>query len=274
MKTVTFPGGESVPALGQGTWYMGRNPREKAAEADALRYGLDLGMTLIDTAEMYDDAESVVGEALRGRREDAFVVSKVLPSNASRKGTIAACERSLGRMRTDCIDLYLLHWPGSCPVAETLEAFERLVEQGKIRRYGMSNLDTSDMEAARAEPGGEAIATNQVLYNLAERGIEWELLPWCRDHGIPVMAYSPLNQGRLRPEVLAQIGERHQANRYQVALAWLIQRDGVIAIPKAANRDHVEQNARAAEIAITYEEMKQLDRAFPPPGGPSPLAML
>jgi diketogulonate reductase-like aldo/keto reductase len=274
MKTVKLPDGTKIPALGQGTWQMGVNPARRKAEANALRHGLDLGMTLIDTAEMYDDAELVVGDALQGRRDDAFVVSKVLPSNASRRGTVSACERSLKRLGIDCIDLYLLHWPGPFAVGETLDAFRQLVQQGKIRRYGMSNFDTADMTGALAAEGGDAIATNQVLYNLGERGIEWELLPWCRDRGIPVMAYSPLNQGRLQPEVLEQIGLRHNVSGPQVALAWVLQREGVIAIPKAAKPEHLDRNLAALQVALTYEELKQLDRAFPPPGGPSSLTMI
>jgi diketogulonate reductase-like aldo/keto reductase len=274
MKEVVFSGGVSVPTLGQGTWYMGQDSSMRSTEADALRHGLDLGMTLIDTAEMYHDAELVVAEALRGRRDQAFVVSKVLPSNASLKGTITACERSLRKLAMDCLDLYLLHWPGPYPLEDTLEAFQRLVEQGKIRHYGVSNFDSDDMAAAWSMPGGEAIATNQVMYNLLERGIEWDLIPWCRQRGIPVMAYSPLNQGRLYPEVLEQIGQRHNANRHQVALAWVLQRDNVVAIPKAADIAHVNSNRAAADIILTTEELKQLDRAFPPPGGPSPLAII
>ncbi len=274
MKTVEFPGGESVPALGLGTWLMGEDPSKRSEEADALRHGMDLGMTLIDTAEMYNDAELVVAEALRGRRDQAFVVSKVLPSNASLNGTISACERSLKRLGTDCLDLYLLHWEGAYPIEDTLDAFQRLVAQGKIRYYGVSNLDNDSLRAAWALPGGEGIATNQVLYNLLERGIEWDLMPWCRKKNVPIMAYSPLNQGRLYPEVLEQIGQRHNANRHQVALAWVLQRDNVIAIPKSADREHVAQNRIAADIELTFEELKQLDRAFPPPGGPSPLAVL
>lgn len=274
MKTVRFPSGETVPALGQGTWYMGQDGASRPVEADALRHGMDLGMTLIDTAEMYDDAELVVAEALEGRREEAFVVSKVLPSNASLKGTVRACERSLDRLRIDCIDLYLLHWEGQHPIEDTLEAFQRLVDQGKIRHYGVSNLDTDALSRAWKAPGGDAIVTNQVLYNLLERGIEWELLPWCRQRELPVMAYSPLNQGRLYPEVLAQIGQRHGISRHQVALAWVLQQDNVIAIPKSADREHVAQNRAAADVVLTSEELKQLDREFPPPGGPSPLAIL
>jgi diketogulonate reductase-like aldo/keto reductase len=253
---------------------MGTDPCAFDAEADALRYGLDLGMTLIDTAEMYNDAELVVGKALSGRRDDAFVVSKVLPGNASARGTITACERSLDRLNIECLDLYLLHWPGPYPIEETLEAFNRLVSQGKIKRYGLSNFDVDGISKAHSVAGGEAICTNQVLYNLHERGIEWDLLPWCNERGIPLMAYSPLNQGRLQPEVLEQIGARHNANRYQVALAWLLQRDGVVVIPKATRQNHLEQNLAATRIELTYEELKQIDRAFPPPGGPSSLAII
>jgi len=271
---ISFANGTSVPALGQGTWYMGVDNDKRRLEADALRYGLDHGLTLIDTAEMYNDAELVVAEAIKGRRDDAFIVSKVLPENASSAGTIQACERSLDRLQTDCIDLYLLHWSGRYPIAETLDAFLRLVDQGKIRNYGVSNLDTREMELAWNSPGGSGILTNQVLYNLHQRGIEWDLLPWCRAHNMPVMAYSPLNQGQLAPEVLDQVALRHNASRYQIALAWTLQQQGVIAIPKAATIDHIDHNLAAANIEITDEELKQIHRAFPPPMSATPLKMI
>jgi diketogulonate reductase-like aldo/keto reductase len=274
IDTVTFSNGVSVPALGQGTWYMGVDQNQRKQEADALRYGLDLGMQLIDTAEMYNDAEIVVANAVQGRRDTAYIVSKVLPSNGSAKGTIEACERSLRRLRSEYIDLYLLHWSGRYPISETLESFQKLVEQGKIRDYGVSNLNIKEIEQAWATPGGTNIRTNQVLYNLHQRGIEWDLLPWCRDHSMPIMAYSPLNQGRLAPEVLEQVALRHNASRYQIALAWTLQQQDVIAIPKAATIEHIDQNLAASKIALTQEELKQIHRAFPPPMSATPLEMI
>ena len=237
MPTVTLPSGELVPALGQGTWGMGERVADRRNEAAVLREGIDCGMTLIDTAEMYGEggAEKVVGDAIAGRREQVFVVSKVYPHNASRTGTATACERSLRRLRCDHIDLYLLHWRGNVPLAETVSALSHLVEVGKIRYWGVSNLDRTDMEELVAVPGGRSVATNQVLYNLSRRGIEWDLLPWCRDRGLPLMAYSPIEQGGLLTHpTLQEIAGRHQATAAQVALAWLLARDGVIAIPKAS----------------------------------------
>lgn len=274
MKQITFHDGSTVPALGQGTWYMGLDNRQRTLEADSLRHGLDAGLKIIDTAEMYHDAELVVAEAIKGRRDNAFVVSKVLPSNASYDGTMAACERSLRRLGIDCLDLYLLHWSGSHPIEETLAGFQQLVSDGKIRRYGVSNLDCGELESALVAPFGEAIATNQVLYNLWHRGIEWDLLPACDKHNIPVMAYSPLNQGNLAADVLNQVGLRHNINSHQVALAWILQRDNIIAIPKAANSKHVEQNLVAAEIEFSDEDLNQLNITFPPPSSPVPLEML
>jgi diketogulonate reductase-like aldo/keto reductase len=277
MKRVRLPSGETVPALGQGTWYMGEAPRRRAAEVAALQLGIELGMTLIDTAEMYGEggAEQVVGEAIAGRRDQVFVVSKVYPHNASRKGAVAACERSLKRLKTDRLDLYLLHWRGAVPLAETLEAFQALVGAGKIRHYGVSNLDTADLEALWRLPGGSACATDQVLYNLTRRGPEWRLLPWCRKQRMPVMAYSPLEQGRLAGKpALAEVAGRHGVAPLQIALAWVLQRDGVIAIPKAADAAHLRDNRAAADIALSAEDLAQLDRAFPPPPRETPLEML
>jgi len=277
MKRVALPSGETVPALGQGTWSMGETPRRRAEEVAALQLGIELGMTLIDTAEMYGEggAERVVGEALAGRRDQVFVVSKVYPHNASRKGAIAACERSLKRLKTDRLDLYLLHWRGAVPLAETLEAFQALIAAGKIRHYGVSNLDTGELEELWRLPGGGACATDQVLYNLSRRGPEWRLLPWCDKHRMPVMAYSPLEQGRLAGKpVLAQVAKRHGAAPLQIALAWVMQRDGVIAIPKAADRAHVRDNRAAADLALTPDDLAELDRAFPPPQRETPLEML
>ncbi|MEJ2178216.1 MAG: aldo/keto reductase [Gammaproteobacteria bacterium] len=274
MKSIHFPDNREVHVLGQGTWFMGLDPRARTREADALRYGLDLGMTLIDTAEMYNDAELVVADALKGRRNEAFVVSKVLPSNASKSGTVLACEKSLSRLKIECLDLYLLHWTGSYPVEETLEAFERLVADGKIAGYGVSNLDTDQLQRAWNCPGGAHIATNQVLYNLRHRGIEWDLLPWCREHRIPIMAYSPLNQGRLDSDVLNQIAADHNVSRFQVALAWLLEQDSVIVIPKAVNKAHIDENHAALDILLSYEEIQQINAAFPAPECAVALEML
>lgn len=277
MKTVALPGGERVPALGQGTWFMGEGRSARKDEVAALQLGLDLGLTLIDTAEMYAEggAEEVVGEALAGRRERAFVVSKVYPHNASRKGAIAACERSLKRLQTDRIDLYLLHWRGQYPLAETMEAFEALQRAGKIRHYGVSNLDLADMQELWAAPGGDACAVNQLLYNLGRRGIEWDLLPWLRQHGIATMAYSPFEQARLvRHRGLQDFARRHGMTAAQAALAWLLAQDGVIAIPKSASQARVRENAAARDINLDPAQLKELDRLFEPPAGSTPLEML
>jgi len=277
MRTVRLPSGEQVPALGLGTWHMGETVRRRADEVAALRLGLELGMRLIDTAEMYAEggAEEIVAEATKGHRDQVFLVSKVYPHNASRHGAVAACERSLKRLETDVIDLYLLHWRGDVPLAETLAAFEALVRAGKIRHWGVSNFDTADMAELRKLAGGAACATNQVLYNLTRRGIEWGLLPWCRRHKMPVMAYSPLEQGRLAAKpALRAIARRHDAKPLQVALAWVLQRDDVIAIPKAATPEHVRDNLGALDLRLTRDDLAALDRAFAPPAGETPLAML
>lgn len=277
IPTTRLPSGDTIPVLGQGTWYMGEDGRDRAREVAALKLGLDLGMTLIDTAEMYADggAEEVVAEAIAGRRDEVFLVSKVLPQNASRRGTIAACERSLRRLGTDRIDLYLLHWRGSPDFAETVEAFDTLVRDGKIRRWGVSNLDLADMEELMEVPGGDAVQANQLLYNLTRRGIEYDLKPWLRERGIPVMAYSPIEQGRmLRHAELRRVAERHTATPAQVALAWLLRQDGVIPIPKASSAEHVRENRAALDLRLTEEDLADLERAFPPPRGPRPLEML
>lgn len=271
MKTVTLPDSTTLPAIGQGTWHMGRDLNRLRDEADALRRGIDLGLTVIDTAEMYDDAELVVADAIKGQRDDVFVVSKVLPSNASKSKTMLACERSLNRLGVDCIDLYLLHWPGKYPLEDTLEAFENLVDQGKIARYGVSNFDTSAMNSAWQLPGGNKIATNQVLYNLQSRGIEWDLLPWCRKHDLPIMAYCPINQGKLAPDALEQVAIRHNVSRFQIALAWLLHDSGVMAIPKSSNPDHVEKNRLAMDIELTDEDIKVISAVFPAPNESTPL---
>ena len=283
MTHLPLPSGRTIPILGQGTWNMGEDPSARAAEVAALRLGLDLGMTLIDTAEMYGEggAEEVVGEAIAGRRDEVFLVSKVYPHNASRAGVRAACERSLRRLRTECLDLYLLHWRGNVPLAETLEAFERLREEGKIRDYGVSNFDTDDMDEAAALPPGRHVAADQVLYNLIQRGIEWDLLPWCRARGIPVMAYSPLEstpdeQGPLLARAqLAEVARRHGVTPAQVALAWLLRQDGVVTIPKAVQPAHVRANRAALDLAprLTPDDMALLDAGFPPPARKRSLAM-
>lgn len=277
MRTTTLPSGVAVPVLGQGTWGMGETPAMRRSEIDALQAGLDLGMRLIDTAEMYGDgaAEEVVGEALAGRREDCFLVTKVYPHNASRKGTIAACERSLQRLGTDRIDLYLLHWRGQVPLAETVAAFGELMQAGKIRHWGVSNFDVADMEELLRLPGGEAVSTNQVLYNLSRRGPEYDLLPWCADHELPVMAYSPIEQGRILDDAtLGEVAARHGISPAAAALAWVLRRDSLCTIPKASSPQHVRDNATALDVELTREDLDALDRAFPPPNGPRPLEIL
>lgn len=266
MRTVTLPGGEAVPALGQGTWYMGERSGDRAKEADALRLGVDLGMTLLDTAEMYASggAEEVVARAVAGIRDKVFIVSKVLPQNASRSGVVAACERSLKRLNTDRIDLYLLHWRGGHPLSETVAGFEALRHAGKIRYWGVSNFDTDDMD----ELEGSACAADQVLYHPASRGIEFDLLPWCTQHHIPIMAYSPLGhhvRKTLASPALRSVAERHQATAAQVAIAWGMRSGNVISIPKAADVAHVRENAGAAGLELTAEDLRTIDAAHPPP---------
>lgn len=275
LPTVALPNGKTVPVLGQGTWHMGEVEQERNAEIDALRLGIDLGMTLIDTAEMYADggAEKIVGESVSGRRGQVYLVSKVYPHNASRKGAITACERSLRRLKTDYLDLYLLHWRGSVSLEETLSAFEELRRTGKIRDFGVSNFDKSDMEQVMAIPGGESIAANQVLYNLRRRGIEWDLLPWCRQRGIPIMAYSPIEQGRLLASLRA-FSERRGLTPAQVALAWVLGHEGVIAIPKASNIHHVAENRAAADVVFSAQELAELDKLYPRPTGKKSLEIL
>lgn len=277
MPSVALPSGETVPALGQGTWNMGESKAKLRDEVAALQLGIELGMTLIDTAEMYADgmAEQVVGAAINGRRDDVFLVSKVLPQNASRAGTIAACERSLKRLRTDRIDLYLLHWRGGVPLHDTITAFNDLRRAGKIRFWGVSNFDTSDMDELERLSNATAVATNQVLYNLSRRGIEHDLVPWCRRHNLPIMAYSPIEQGRLlKNATLKAVAARHNATAAQAALAWLLRQSGIIAIPKASRPEHVRENHAALEIRLTRQDLAELDAAFPPPSGPQPLEML
>jgi diketogulonate reductase-like aldo/keto reductase len=277
IPTLKLPDGKTVVTLGQGTWGMGENAGKRKQEIAALRLGLELGMSLIDTAEMYASgvAEEIVGEAFAGRRDEVFIVSKVLPENATRSGTITACERSLKRLNTDRIDLYLLHWRGRPPLAETLEAFAALAKDGKVRAWGVSNFDPDDMQELRGLKNGGAVATNQVLYNLTRRGIEFDLIPTCRERRVPIMAYSPIEQGRLlRQRALKEIADRHRATPAQIALAWLLRQDSIIAIPKASNEAHVRENRAATDVRLTAEDHAVLDRAFPPPTGPEPLAML
>jgi diketogulonate reductase-like aldo/keto reductase len=281
MKRLLLPSGREMPVLGQGTWNMGEDPGARRDEVAALRLGLELGMTLIDTAEMYGDggAEELVGEAIAGRRDEVFLVSKLYPHHADSAGVQAACERSLRRLGTDRIDLYLLHWRGNVPLAETLDAFARLREQGKIGDFGVSNFDLDDMQEAAALPGGELVATDQVLYNLSQRGIEWDLLPWCRERRIPLMAYSPLESnpqeaaGMLGDPQLAAVARRHGVTPAQVALAWLLRHDGVAVIPKAVRPQHVRENRAALDIVLDSEDLARLDAGFPAPRRRRPLAM-
>lgn len=281
MRHLTLPSGRSIPVLGQGTWNMGEDPSARKAEVAALRLGMELGVNLIDSAEMYGEgaAEEVVGEATAGKREQVYLVSKVYPHNASREGVVAACERSLRRLGTDCLDLYLLHWRGRVPLQDTLEGFQRLVDAGKILDYGVSNFDLDDMLEAAALPGGAGVAANQVMYNLAQRGIEWDLLGWCRERGIPLMAYSPLEStpadqaALLGRAQLRAVAQRHGRSPAQIALAWLLRQEGVVTIPKASRLEHVRANREALDIQLTPEDLAQLDAGFAPPHRRMPLAM-
>lgn len=277
MRTVRLLDGAEVPALGQGTWMIGEDARLRAEEIATLRRGLDLGLTLIDTAEMYGDgaSEELVGEAIAGRRDEAFLVSKVYPHNASRFGTVAACERSLKRLGTDRIDLYLLHWRGNVPLSETVAAFEKLRADGKILRWGVSNFDLDDMDELMATRGGERCATDQVLYNLSRRGIEWDLLPWAKAGNLPIMAYSPLEQARLLYDgELKAVADGHGWTAAQLALAWVMDRGNVVAIPKTSSRRRLDENVGALEVRLTPEIRAALDRAFPPPHQATPLEMI
>ena len=268
-----------MPVLGQGTWMMGEDPSRRESDIAALRLGLDLGMVLIDTAEMYGEggAEELVGEAIAGRRDEVFLVTKVYPHNSTRQGAINACARSLRRLKTDYVDLYLLHWRGEVPLSETLEAFQLLKETGRIRDYGVSNFDVDDMEEAFDLPGGDEIVTNQVLYNLKHRGIEWDLIPWCRERGIPIMAYSPVGgnsaeQKRIVGDAITKaIASRHNVTPAQIALAWLLRQPDIVAIPKASRPEHIQQNRASLDIKLTDEDIKDLDTAFPPPDRNIPL---
>jgi diketogulonate reductase-like aldo/keto reductase len=277
LPTVALPSGERVMQLGQGTWRMGETRRAFNEEVAALKLGLDLGMTLIDTAELYADgrAEDVVAEAVKGRREDCFIVSKVKPENSTRAGTIAACERSLKRLKTDRIDLYLLHWRGRPRLEETLAGFQALLDKGAIRYFGVSNFDVDDMEELFAVPGGNTCASNQVVYNLRRRGIEYGLLPWSREHRVPIMAYSPIEQGRLGGNpMLAAIAARHKATPAQIALAWVLRQADMMVIPKSANTAHVRENRAALDIHLSETDLAELDHAFPEPKAPRPLELL
>ena len=267
-KLVTLPSGESVPSMGLGTWHMGERIGNPKTEVDALSRGLDLGATLIDTAEMYarGGAERVVGSAIKGRRDDVFIVSKVLPHNASFDGTIRACENSLQRMEIESIDLYLLHWPGNHPLEYTVSAFEQLKTDGKIKHWGVSNFDTSDMQELYGIPEGKNCQINQVLYNLSRRGIEWDLLPWCRSMGLPIMAYSPIEQGRLlENKKLIALASEIGVSAAQLSIAWSIRGNDIITIPKASNLEHVRQNIDAWTIKLESATLDELDKLFEPP---------
>lgn len=277
IRTATVPSGERVPVLGLGTWRMAERRRRRGDEVAALRLGMDLGMALIDTAELYADgaAEELVGEAIEGRRDEVFLVSKVHPSNAGRADTVRACEASLGRLRTDHLDLYLLHWRNSTPLEETVDAFTRLVDDGKVCHWGVSNFDVADMVELADLPAGGAVASDQVVYSLARRRIEADLLPWCQDRGIPVMAYSPVDQGRLlRHPVVQTVAGRHGATSAQVSISWVLRHDGVITIPKAGTTEHVRENHAALELQLSEQDLADLDRAFPPPARQEPLEIL
>jgi diketogulonate reductase-like aldo/keto reductase len=277
IPSITLPSSQQMPVLGHGTWYLGDDARTRPDEIAALRLGLDLGMVMIDTAEVYGSgaAEELVGEAIAGRRDQVFLIDKVAPANASARGTVEACHRSLRRLRADHIDLYLLHWRGQYPLAETIEAFARLVEHGEIRQWGVSNFDAADMDELMRTDGGEDCAANQILYNITRRGPEFDLLPACRGNHVPVIAYSPIEQGRLldSPE-LNEVAARHDATPAQVALAWVLRQQGVAAIPRSGNPTHVAENAASLDVHLTHEDLELLDVAFPPPTAARPLEML
>lgn len=272
-KTVTFRNGQQVSALGQGTWHMGKNSLKKIEEITALQAGIDLGLKVLDTAEMYDN-EELVGEAIKGLRDKVFLISKVLPSNASLQGTIQACERSLKKLKTDYLDLYLLHWQGSYPFNETVSAMIKLQREGKIKQWGVSNMDVSEMEEFFALPQGNTCAADQVAYNLQTRGIEFDLLPWAKNKNMPVIAYSPIGEGNLvENKLLKEIAQKHQATSVQIALAWTIRNQGLIAIPKAGSVAHVKENYESLSIKLTSQDLELLDKLFPPPDKKIPLAL-
>jgi diketogulonate reductase-like aldo/keto reductase len=277
VRTIKLRSGDAVPVLGQGTWHMAEDPWRRKDEIAALQLGIDLGLTLIDTAEMYANggSEQLVGEAIERRRDEVFLVTKVLPTHASLRGTIIACERSLKRLKTDRIDLYLLHWREETPIEETVAAFESLRQVGKIRSWGVSNFDLSDMEELVDLEDGQHVQTDQVLYNLSRRGIEYNFLPWCRQHGIPIMAYSPIEQGRVLNDArMRRIAARHDATPAQIALAWVLRQPKVLAIPKAGTPEHVRENHGALGVRLGQEDLDELDAAFPPPSAPRPLEMI
>jgi diketogulonate reductase-like aldo/keto reductase len=277
IRSVDLPSGETISALGQGTWHFAERQASRASEILSLRLGLDLGLNVVDTAEMYADgaAEVLVGEAIAGRRDEVFLVSKVLPHHATRQGTVLACEASLRRLGTDRLDLYLLHWRGAIPLEETLAGFSDLMAAGLIRYWGVSNFDAPDMAELEMLPGGRAVTTDQVLYNLARRGPEYDLLPWCRFHGVPAMAYSPVEQGRLLSHpALIDVARRHGTTPAQIALAWVLRTEDVNAIPRAGTPEHVRENAAALGLQITQADMVILDSAFPPPARKVPLEVL
>ena len=277
MKIVVLPSGEKVPALGMGTWMIGEDHARRSEEIATLQHGIDLGMGLIDTAEMYGEgaSEKRVGEAIAGRRERVFLVSKVYPHNAGHGAAQAACERSLKRLGVDCLDLYLLHWRSNVPLGETIEAFESLKAQGKIRHWGVSNFDADDITEVLENPDGKGLAADQVLYNLTRRGIEWDLLPGCRTRRLPVMAYSPIEQARLlRHREFSLLARAHGFTPAQLALAWVLRGEGVIAIPKASTRAHLEENFSALACTLEPALLAELDRLFPPPDEACPLEML
>ncbi len=280
MPTITkihLPSGRSIPVLGQGTWMIGEDSHHRQAEIEALRIGLDLGLSLIDTAEMYAEgrAEDLVAEAIGNRRKEVFLVSKVLPQNATRRGVIEACEKSLRRLKTDYLDLYLLHWRGTIPLRETLEAFQILKKAGKILDYGVSNFDVNEMEEATLLEGGNEIVVNQILYNLLRRGIEWDLIPWSHTHKVLLMAYSPIEQGKLLDHpMLKTIAARHRATPAQIALAWVLQQKGMVVIPKSGSVAHVKENVAALEIKLTKDDNRELNQSFPFPTHQMPLETL
>lgn len=276
-REVALPSGETVPALGQGTWQMAELAGRRAQEIEALRLGVELGMSLIDTAEMYGEgaSETLIAEALGPERDRLFLVSKVYPHHASRTGVVEACERSLRRLKTDRLDLYLLHWRGGVPLEETVAGFEELRRAGKIRHWGVSNFDTEDMEELFDVEGGANCATNQVLYNVTRRGPEYDLIPWMEKHRMPLMAYSPIEQGRLpKAGLLQEIGRRYDASNYQIALAWLLRKPDIVAIPKASSPAHVRDNRRALDIRLSRDELEAIDAKFPPPRRKRPLEMI